>query len=203
MELIETMLVTNGNIKNFSYHLERVKKAYKYFKWKFDEKEWVIKLTSSRFQVPGSKFQVSNDKFRLRITYSYNGIKNIEVFPIKKRSFKKFKVININYNYFIKKKNRKFFTLHFSLFPSFDEFILIKNGLVTDTTISNLAFFDGIEWLTPKYPLLRGTKREELLNKGILKEENIHKFDLPYFKKIALINAILEFYVIDEFDIII
>ena len=26
MELIETMLVTNGNIKNFNYHLERVKK---------------------------------------------------------------------------------------------------------------------------------------------------------------------------------
>ena len=59
MELIETMLVTNGNIKNFNYHLERVKKAYEYFKWKFDEKEWIIKLTSSKFQVPSSKFYLN------------------------------------------------------------------------------------------------------------------------------------------------
>ena len=33
MELIETMLVTNGNIKNFNYHLKRVKKVYEFFKW--------------------------------------------------------------------------------------------------------------------------------------------------------------------------
>ena len=202
MELIETMHVTNGNIKNFNYHLERVKKAYEYFKWKFDEKEWVIKLTSSRFQVPGSKFQVSKDEFRLRITYSYNGIRNIETFPIQKREFNKFKVIDINFDYFLKKKNRKHFSILHSKFSAFDEFILIKNGLVTDTTISNLAFFDSKEWLTPKYPLLQGTKRAELIEKGVLKEINIHTSDLKYFEKMAMINAILGFYVIEEFDII-
>ena len=60
---------------------------------------------------------------------------------------------------------------------------LVKNNLVTDSTISNLAFFTGKEWLTPKYPLLKGTKREELIKKGALKEENIHIYDLKYFKK--------------------
>ena len=34
------------------------------------------------------------------------------------------------------------------------------------------------------------------------KEKNIHKYDLKYFQKIALINAILGFFEIDNFDII-
>jgi 4-amino-4-deoxychorismate lyase len=203
MELIETMLVSNGNIKNFNYHLERVKKAYRYFKWKFDEKEWIIKLTSSKFEVLGSKFQVSKDEFRLRIIYSYDGIREIEVFPIKKREFKTFKVVNINFNYTHKYKNRKSFSILHSQFSiKYDEFILVKNHLITDTTISNLAFFDSKEWLTPKYPLLKGTKRAELIEKRVLKEVNIHTSDLKYFEKMAMINAILGFYVIEEFDII-
>ena len=65
-----------------------------------------------------------------------------------------------------------------------------------------MAFFTGSEWLTPKYPLLQGTKRAELIDKGILKEENIHKYDLPYFKKIAMLNAIIGFKEIEDYDII-
>ena len=50
--------------------------------------------------------------------------------------------------------------------------------------------------------MLKGTKREELIDKGFLKEANIHKSDLKYFKKIAMINAIVGFMEIEDFDII-
>ena len=186
MELIETLYVKNGNILNLKYHLERMERGAKHFKWKMENKEWKIK----------------NGELRVRITYNQFGIQNIEYFPINKREFKKFKIININFNYSFKYKNRKFFSIFHSKFPDFDEFILIKNNLVTDTTISNLAFFTGNEWLTPKYPLLKGTKREELIKKGFLKEENIHKNDLKYFKKTAMMNAILGFIEIEDYDII-
>ncbi|WP_457560711.1 aminotransferase class IV [Caminibacter sp.] len=195
MELIETILY-DKELKNLDLHIKRAKKSAEYFKWKFDEEEW-RKLNF--------KLRVESGKWRVRITYNQTGIKQIEIFPIKKRHFQKFKVIEFNKNYFLKKKNRKIFpTLNSQLSPlnSFDEFILLKNNLVTDTTISNLAFFDGSEWLTPKYPLLKGTKREELLQKRLIKEANIHKYDLKYFKKIAMINAILGFKEIENFDII-
>jgi len=186
MEFIETLLVKNGEIQNLEYHIKRMEKTAKYFK----------------FQVPSSKFQLKSGDWRIRVTYNHWGIQNIEYFPIKKRKFRKFKLININFNYSFKYKNRKSFSIFHSTFSIYDEFILIKNNLITDTTISNLAFFTGSEWLTPKYPLLKGTKRAELIDKGILKESNIHKYDLPYFKKIAMLNAIIEFQEIEDYDII-
>lgn len=191
MEFIETVLVKNGKIQNLNYHLKRMKKTAKFFKWKMKNEKW--KIENEELKI---------DNARVRITYSYEGIRNIEIFPLKKRTFKKFKLVKINYNYNFKYKNRKKFSILHSQFPEFDEFILIKNNLITDTTISNLAFFTGNEWITPKYPLLKGTKKEELLKKGFLKEENIHIYDLPYFKKMAMINAIIGFQEINEFDII-
>jgi len=194
MEFIETMLVENGEIKNLKYHLKRMEKTAEYFKFQ---------VPNTEFQNLKEKLKVKNEKVRYRITYNQFGIQNIEYFPIKERKFKKFKVIEINFEYPFKYKNRSLFTFHSSLYTSFDEFILIKNSLITDTTISNLAFYTGKEWITPKYPLLKGTKRAELIDKGFLKEENIHIYDIKYFKKIAMINAIIGFLEIDDFDIII
>ncbi len=193
MELIETMLVTNSNIKNFKYHLKRVENTFKFFKWKFNQKEWE-KLKE--------KFTFKQKPLRVRVTYNQFGIKEIELFDIKKREFKKFKTIDINFNYSFKYKNRKNFENLYQKYPNFDEFILVKNGLITDTTISNLAFFTGKEWLSPKNPLLKGTVREKLLNEKKIKLTDIHKADLKYFKKIAMINAILGFREIEDFDII-
>jgi 4-amino-4-deoxychorismate lyase len=193
MEFIETLLVKNGKVQNFQYHLKRMQKTIKHFKWKMEN----FKINETEILK-----NIKTQNARVRITYYYKGIKNIELFPLKERIFKKFKLVNINFNYHFKLKNRKNFSHIHSKFPEFDEFILVKNNLITDTTISNLAFFTGNEWITPKYPLLKGTKREELLKKGFLKEENIHIYDLPYFKKMAMINAIIEFKKIDEFDII-
>ena len=195
MEFIETLYVKNGNILNLEYHLERIKRTAKHFKWKTN--------LSEKLKVKSEKLKVKSEKLRMRVIYNEKEVKKIEFFPIKQRKFKKFKIINAdNFDYKFKYKNRQFFTLHFSLYTQFDEFILIKNHLITDTTISNLAFYTGSEWITPKYPLLKGTKRAELLDKGFLKEENIHKSDLKYFKKMAMINAIVGFYEIDDYDII-
>ena len=189
MEFIETLYVKNDNILNLEYHLERMERTAKHFKWKM--LQWKM-----------LQWKMENGKWRVRVTYNEKGIKNVEVFPIKKREFKKFKVVKINLSYSFKYKDRKKFSIFHFPFSIYDEFILIKNNLITDTTISNLAFFTGSEWLTPKYPLLKGTKRKELIKKGFLKEENIHKSDLKYFKKMAMMNAILGFREIEEYDII-
>jgi len=192
MEFIETIYIKNGKIQNLEYHIKRMEKTAKFFKWKMENGKWKII----------NKLKMENGKWRVRITYNQFGIQNIEYFPIKKRKFRKFKLININFDYSFKYKNRKSFSIFHSTFSIYDEFILIKNNLITDTTISNLAFYTGKEWITPKYPLLKGTKRTELIEKGFLKEENIHKYDLKYFKKMAMLNAIIDFMEIDDFDII-
>ncbi|NPA12244.1 MAG: hypothetical protein GXO62_08370 [Epsilonproteobacteria bacterium] len=181
MKLIETILFDKEYV-NLTYHIKRVKRTYLHFKWKFNKKEWE--------NLPLLPYK--NTPLRVRITYNQKGINNIELFKIKKREFKTLKIVNIDFDYTFKYKNRKNFEKLHNKYNA-DEFILVKNSLITDTTISNLAFFTGKEWITPKAPLLKGTKRAELLDKKKLFEAHIKPSDIKHFKKIALINAILGF----------
>jgi 4-amino-4-deoxychorismate lyase len=72
------------------------------------------------------------------------------------------------------------------------EVIYCKNGLLTDSTYSNVAMWNGTEWHTPLEPLLLGTKRQYLLDTGLLKEHAIEVSQLNKYSKICLINAMLE-----------
>lgn len=77
----------------------------------------------------------------------------------------------------------------FTLRGTSDEIIIVKNGLITDTSMSNLVFFDGENWHTPRTPLLKGTCRERLIAAGWLNERDIRPSDLGIFKGCKLVNA--------------
>jgi 4-amino-4-deoxychorismate lyase len=48
-------------------------------------------------------------------------------------------------------------------------------------------------WFTPESPLLPGTMRQRLLDKGLIKTEMIRKEDIETFECFKLINAMLGF----------
>lgn len=73
-----------------------------------------------------------------------------------------------------------------------DDILIVKNGFLTDSSYSNLAFYDGEAWYTPETPLLEGVQREQLLREGCLIPASIRVEDLHCFSQIALINAMLE-----------
>ena len=79
-----------------------------------------------------------------------------------------------------------------------DDILIIKNELVTDTSIANIAFFDGKKWLTPKTPLLKGVTRTRLLDNSEIFEADIHFRELKKYKKVALLNAMIDFDIIAE-----
>ena len=72
-----------------------------------------------------------------------------------------------------------------------DDVIIVKNGLLTDTSYSNIALYDGTSWFTPRTPLLKGTMRAYLLDNGLIEEADIRPYDLKSFTKVSLINAML------------
>ena len=72
-----------------------------------------------------------------------------------------------------------------------DEILIVKHGEITDTSYTNVAFWDGAEWFTPVHPLLDGTYRASLIEKGILHEQMITLQDLGRFSKVSLINAMM------------
>jgi 4-amino-4-deoxychorismate lyase len=73
-----------------------------------------------------------------------------------------------------------------------NEAVIIKNNRITDTTYANLALWNGSEWHTPLYPLLKGTKRQLLLQSNQIVEQDILVTDLMRYQKVSLINAMLE-----------
>ena len=72
-----------------------------------------------------------------------------------------------------------------------DEVVIVKNGLLTDTSYSNIALFDGSRWVTPRQPLLRGTMRQSLLDDGVLTEQDIKAEDWNRYRQVSLINAMM------------
>ena len=47
-----------------------------------------------------------------------------------------------------------------------DEILIVRDGAITDTSYSNVAFFDGRKYVTPDTFLLNGTRRQYLLGAG-------------------------------------
>lgn len=134
--------------------------------------------------------------FRCRVLYDVQSI-NVEYFPYKKRTIESFKLVySDEIEYEKKYENRELLNTLFELRGSCDEIIIVKSGLITDTSIANLAFYDGEIWLTPKRPLLRGTTRERYLKHKKIVEKDIFVDDLRDFSKMALMNAMVDFDII-------
>ena len=74
---------------------------------------------------------------------------------------------------------------------SCDDIVIVKNGLVTDTSYANLAFFDGNHWFTPDQPLLKGTRRALLILQKKIHPTQIRPAYLRFFKKARLYNAMI------------
>jgi 4-amino-4-deoxychorismate lyase len=76
---------------------------------------------------------------------------------------------------------------------STDDILIVKNGLVTDASFANVAFFDGSAWLTPSTPLLPGTTRARLLDVGLVRPAEISVSGIRSFAAAALMNAMIGF----------
>lgn len=144
-----------------------------------------------------------NGLFRCKVIYNKTNIEDITFSPYKKREIKKLKIIHcdsIEYTY--KYLDRSHIDTLFSQKEDCDEILIIKNGLITDTSIANISIFQNNRWLTPKTPLLKGTTRERLLKEKKIQEADLRLTDLLHCKKIALSNAMIGFDILTYYKIV-
>lgn len=152
----------------------------------------ILKL--EEFIVPTLGMEVT----KCRIVYDINGIQDVSYTPYTMRKVSSLQLVHaetIDYTY--KSTNREELNDLFSKRRLCDEVLIVKQGLLTDTSIANIALFDGKDWLTPSYPLLEGTKRAELLEKGFIREKEIKCEELSSFSSIRLFNAMIEWGVLE------
>jgi 4-amino-4-deoxychorismate lyase len=180
---LETIKISNGIPQNLQFHQKRIDETIKeVFK---AANPYSLKELSKRIKVK------SSGVFKLRIVYNYSELK-YEIMPYKLREIKTLKKVysDIQYNY--KYENREEISELFKMREDYDDILIIKNGLVTDTSYANIIFFDGEKFLTPDLPLLKGTKREMLIEKGKIYEAKIEEKDLANFQYAKIINAMIE-----------
>lgn len=185
--LFETIKIQNGNVLNLDFHIKRAQNSV---------------LNELKFDFAKILKPKTEGIYRAKVIYDQNGeLVSVEYFPYKMRDFYEFKLVNISFSYDKKYLDRSDIE---KAKNGFDEIIMMKNSLITDTSIANLAIFDeslGL-WLTPKTPLLKGTSRQRLLQNGFLTPKDISKNELLNAKKIALMNAMIGFVELDKFKII-
>ncbi len=182
--LLETIKIENTKVFNLSYHQNRFDKSRKDL---FQDS--LPRDLSSLIQAP------KKGLFRCRILYNKT-IQSIDYIPYTIKNIKTLKIIHSDIDYEYKYANReKFYTL-LDLAQNYDDILIEKNGFITDTSIANIAFYDGKDWFTPKSPLLAGCMRQKLLDEGFLKTKNIKKEDIAHYSQVALINAMIGFNII-------
>jgi 4-amino-4-deoxychorismate lyase len=187
-QLLETVKIINGKAPYIAFHNKRLNQARSLLFGAQDK----IDLTS--FLQPPSK----KGLYRARIIYTKT-IETIEYLPYQVRRFQHFKIVEDNeIDYTFKYLNREHLNRLLALKGQADDILIIKKGFVTDTSIANVAFWHEDQWLTPSTPLLKGTTRERLLREKQIIEAEIRLADLKPFSKMAIMNALLGFYVIPK-----
>ncbi len=129
--------------------------------------------------------------YKCRVTYGEK-IQKIEFEPYQPRPVHTLKLIQADpLDYAHKYADRQAINDLFAQRGPADDVLMLRNGLLTDTSYANVALYDGTSWYTPARPMLPGTQRARLLREGILHPANIRPADLPDFQYMRLINAML------------
>ncbi len=181
---VESICLENGILLNIEYHNKRFNNTLKEV---FNLKTG-IKLENLIIIPENSK----NGIYKVRVIYSKD-VEEIEIKPYEYRKRETLKVVfcnDIDYRY--KYERREKLEELFSLRGDCDDILIVKDSRPTDTYASNIVFWDGEKCFTPKFPLLKGTKRQFLLDRGIIEEKDIILKELKKFKGFRLINAMLK-----------
>ena len=159
---VETIRIEKGRIHNLPYHnarMNRTRRSYSERGKKLISQVIFIRGSSRTYQMPGGIYP--------------RGLKGrIRSLPYASGSFLAIGTCDeIDYSY--KSTDRQCLNDLFAQRAGHDDILIIRDGLLTDTSICNVALWNGTSWITPARPLLCGTMRAYLLDKGLVQAGDI------------------------------
>jgi len=182
---LETIKIKDGEIFHLSYHQKRLSTT----------------LGKASFFLKEIITPPKEGLYRCRVVYDANAY-TVEYFPYSKRSVKSLKLVYCDAIKYDKKyANRSEIDTLMEQKGECDDILIVKDGLIRDTSIANVAFKQNKQWFTPLSPLLHGTTRQRLFDTGKIKVKDIRVEDLKNFSQIALMNAMIDFDIITNENI--
>ncbi|MCC8154289.1 MAG: aminotransferase class IV family protein [Tannerellaceae bacterium] len=180
---VESIRIQNGVIHNLSYHNERMNYTRReLFGCKnlldladyIDAKEYTA-LTKCRVEYKKDVLLVEYTPYERKAIHSLQLIESDEI------------------EYSSKSTDRRMLNELYAQRKEEDDILIVRKGLLTDTLFCNIALSKGENWYTPSTPLLKGTARTFLLEKGIIQEKEIPVASLFFYERITLFNAMIDF----------
>jgi len=189
-QLIETIKIQNATLCNIEQHNVRLNRTRKE----------LFALTSD-IQLQEYITPPLDDRlYRCRVTYAKE-IEKVEYIPYTPKEQRSFCIVESDTSYPYKYANREALDALKVGAQDCDDVIISHNGILSDTTIANIAFWDGFVWYTPKTPLLEGTMRAYLLENGKLETKEIKIEEIDRYCGFAIMNAMVGFKVIKNYTI--
>ena len=181
--LFETIAFEDGRPERLDYHQERMNQGMRDY---FGKSDNPFQLSTLLECPPG----YLAGKVKCRMDYHPAGyqiaFERYTIRPI--QSLRLVKDNHIRYEY--KFVDRKALQKCLAAKGTADEVIIVRKGLITDSSFANLVFRcpDG-SLVTPEFPLLKGTMRQFYIDNKIVLPAEIHKGNLRDFTHVTLINS--------------
>ncbi|MDD2952713.1 MAG: aminotransferase class IV family protein [Parabacteroides sp.] len=180
---VETIRIEEGRIHNLPYHNARMNRTRR-------------DLFGAREEIDLADYihpEPYRERTKCRVEYAREVLR-VEYAPYHMRPVRSLRLVaceGIDYSY--KSTDRQCLNDLFAQRAGRDDILVVRDGLLTDTSICNVALWDGTSWITPARPLLCGTTRACLLDRGLIRAGDIPAGDLSGYTRIRMFNALIGF----------
>lgn len=201
---LETLCLQDGSFPFWSYHYRRMRRTLQEFYGLLPQ--WMLgfgpenllqaesyRLFSAGGRCSGESFASfpASSKIKCRMLYGLGGWEAEFLSYEPRRVESLFWVEAPRLDYHLKYADRCVLENLRSKRASCDEILIGQDGLLTDTSYSNVVLYDGSAYYTPARCLLEGIRRQVLLDAGLIRTMEIRRRDLDRFCRVFLINALL------------
>ena len=179
---LETICIDHGKVRNPAGHIARMLQTAARFHFRTPTLPDLFSMLPSALHDAKVKCRILYRETLLDISFEKYQPKRVESLQL----------VEASPNYSFKYADRKELSRLLEQKGEADEILITSNGLITDTTFSNVVFQQGDHLFTPDSWLLNGTKRQQLLREGSITEKRITRETLHEYESVYLVNAMLD-----------
>jgi 4-amino-4-deoxychorismate lyase len=183
--LIESIRLYDGAFSRLEFHQARIDNSFQQI-YKSSSK-WQLEAFLKNQEIPAKGL------YKCRVVYDDRSVE-VEFAPYQAKPIQTLRLVEDNeIEYGHKWEDRDQLNKLFAMRGNYDDILIVKNDLITDTLYANIVFKKSGKWFTPQSRLLNGSMRQFLLQQGVIEEREISLANFREYEQFKLINAMLEF----------
>lgn len=180
--LLETLRIENGVVERFDYHQHRMMQS---------AQRCFAKMPSIDVSDVVVPEELSDGVVKCRILYD-TSVRSITFERYTVRPLQRLKLVySDTIDYSLKWADRGSINSLVAQKGDADDVIIVKNGELTDISYANIALRIRGQLFTPKNCLLKGTRRQSLLDHGVIFEKVLTVSDLEMAESVLVFNAMI------------